>query len=109
MLRQVKQAELVGSSASVDGKGLAKAHMEKGLASLEGLVAACSRENSFAGGTAFPTMADICIIPQLYNATRFGIDLAAYPSLVAMELQCGGMQAFQAARPEVQPDAPSSS
>jgi maleylacetoacetate isomerase len=107
VLRQVKSAELVGSGETVDGKGLAKAHMEKGLAALEALVAASSRENSFAGGTDFPSVADLCIIPQLYNANRFGVDMAPYPSLVAMELLCGGVAAFAAARPEVQLDAPS--
>ena len=92
----------------MDGKGLAKAHIVKGFAALEALVAANSRENTFAGGTEFPTLADICIIPQLYNAGRFGVDMTPYPSLVAIEMLCGGIGAFQAARPEVQPDAPPS-
>jgi maleylpyruvate isomerase len=108
VLRQVKQAEVVGSGDVVDGKGLAKAHLEKGLAHLEALVAASARENSFAGGTEFPSLADLFIIPQLYNAGRFGIDMAAYPSLVAMEMMCSGLEAFKVARPETQPDAPSS-
>lgn len=111
VLRQVKTAELVGSGETVDGKGLAKAHMEKGLAQLEQLVAAassCSREGSFAAGTEFPSLADLCLVPQLYNAHRFGVDMAPFPSLVAMDLLCGGVQAFQAARPEGQPDAPPS-
>jgi maleylacetoacetate isomerase len=98
----------VGSGATVDGKGLAKAHIEKGLTQLEQLVSECARDNTFAGGTEFPTVADLCVIPQLYNANRFAVDMTPFPSLVALEQQCGGLQAFQAARPEVQPDAPPS-
>lgn len=109
VLRQVKTAEVVGSGETVDGRGLAKVQMEKGLASLEGLVAAALASRPlFAAGTTLPSLADVCVIPQLYNANRFGIDLSAFPSLVAVEKRCAELNAFQQARPEVQPDAPSS-
>lgn len=55
------------------------------------------------GGT--PSLADICLIPQLYNARRFGVDLSALPRLVAIESHCLGLDAFARAAPEVQPDA----
>lgn len=113
VLRQVKAAELVGSGETVDGKGLAKAHIEKGLVQLERLVAAAALTSThpyscFAAGTSFPTVADLCVVPQLYNAGRFGVDLAAFPSLLALEALCAGVEAFQVARPEVQADAPPS-
>ena len=42
----------------------------------------------------------------MYNARRFGMDLAAYPTLVRIEQACLALPAFDAARPEKQPDAP---
>lgn len=52
-----------------------------------------------------PTMADCCLVPQLYNARRFGCDLAPYPTLVAIGARCEALEAFARARPEAQPDA----
>lgn len=52
-----------------------------------------------------PSLADICIVPQLYNAHRWGVDLSPYPKLKALEDACLALPAFDAARPENQPDA----
>jgi maleylacetoacetate isomerase len=51
-------------------------------------------------------MADCCLVPQLYNARRFNLDLSPYPTLCRIEEQCMAIAAFQQARPEAQPDAP---
>lgn len=51
-----------------------------------------------------PGLADICIVPQLYNARRFGVDLAPYPRLMAIEAAARALPAFIAAAPENQPD-----
>lgn len=53
-----------------------------------------------------PTFADICLVPQLYNARRFGLPLQDYPTLLAIESHCQGLAPFQAAHPDEQPDAP---
>lgn len=53
-----------------------------------------------------PTLADLCLIPQVYNARRFDVDLTPYPTIVRIEEYCLGLPAFDAARPENQPDAP---
>lgn len=50
--------------------------------------------------------ADVFLVPQLFNARRFGVDLAPYPTLLRVEASCEALPAFQAARPERQPDAP---
>lgn len=50
--------------------------------------------------------ADICLIPQLYNARRFGVDLSEVPALVAIEARCEALEAFQRAHPDRQVDAP---
>ena len=57
----------------------------------------------FAVGDA-PSLADICIVPQLYNARRFGLDLAPYPRLVAVDAAARALPAFIAAAPQNQPD-----
>jgi maleylacetoacetate isomerase len=52
-----------------------------------------------------PGLADICLVPQLGNARRFGTDLSPYPRVLAVEAACKELPAFMAAAPEAQPDA----
>ena len=52
-----------------------------------------------------PSFADVCLVPQLYFARRFGIDLAPYPRLLAVEAACARLPAFEAAHADRQPDA----
>jgi maleylpyruvate isomerase len=54
---------------------------------------------------AQPTMADLCLVPQLANARRFGVDLAAFPRLLQAETAAKNLKAFADAAPERQPDA----
>ena len=51
------------------------------------------------------SMADTCLVPQMYNARRFKTDLSPFPTLVAISAHLESLPAFAAARPEVQPDA----
>lgn len=51
------------------------------------------------------SLADVCLIPQMYNARRFEISLAAFPRLVALEERCLKLPAFDTTLPEKQPDA----
>jgi maleylacetoacetate isomerase len=51
------------------------------------------------------SVADICLVPQMFNARRFDTDLSAFPTLVAISNHLESLPAFAAARPEVQPDA----
>jgi len=51
------------------------------------------------------TLADACLIPQMYNARRFEVSLVAYPKLRAVEAHCNSLPEFSAAAPESQPDA----
>jgi maleylacetoacetate isomerase len=52
------------------------------------------------------SMADICLVPQMYNARRFKCDISAYPRLQAIDAYLRSLPAFAAAAPELQPDAP---
>ncbi|HWK50076.1 MAG TPA: maleylacetoacetate isomerase, partial [Steroidobacter sp.] len=51
------------------------------------------------------SLADLCLVPQMYNARRFNTDLSPFPTLVAISTHLETMPAFDAARPEAQPDA----
>ncbi|MGA2397605.1 MAG: maleylacetoacetate isomerase [Steroidobacteraceae bacterium] len=49
-----------------------------------------------------PGMADVCLVPQLYNARRYSVDLTAYPRIVAIDAACRELPAFESAAPEKQ-------
>lgn len=72
----------------------------QGLAAVETMV----EEGRFAYGDT-PGLADIVIVPQLYNARRTGLDLSPYPKLVRIEQAAYEMEAFRNAHPDNQPDA----
>jgi maleylpyruvate isomerase len=78
--------------------------VEDGLRACEALVLKNGRCGPYCFGEA-PGLADICLIPQLYNARRFDADLTGCPTLVAIDAHCAGHPAFAAAAPEGQPDA----
>jgi maleylacetoacetate isomerase len=52
-----------------------------------------------------PTLADVCLIPQVFNARRFNCELSAYPKLVQIAERCEALPAFAQAHPAQQPDA----
>ena len=51
------------------------------------------------------TLADICLIPQIYNARRFKVPLERFPKILSVETACNKLPAFDRSRPENQPDA----
>jgi maleylacetoacetate isomerase len=65
-----------------------------------------SSAGRFAVGDT-PTLADCFVVPQVYNARRYAVDLTAYPTIARIEGVCLELPAFQRALPEHQPDAPS--
>jgi maleylpyruvate isomerase len=75
-----------------------------GLAALE-LAVGDGGAGRFCHGDA-PGLADCYLVPQLYNARRFDVDLAGFSLLLAIEAACAPLPAFQAAHPDRQPDAP---
>jgi maleylpyruvate isomerase len=78
--------------------------VELGLGACEELVLQNGRRGPYCFGAA-PTLADICLIPQLANARRVNSDLSACPTLLDIEATCAEHPAFAAAAPEKQPDA----
>jgi maleylpyruvate isomerase len=73
-----------------------------------GLGAFAQAVASFGGRYSYGdevSLADCCLVPQLYNARRFGVDLAPLAELVAIESRLSSLPAFVAAHPDAQPDA----
>jgi maleylpyruvate isomerase len=74
----------------------------EGLAACETLIA--TEPGPFCFGAA-PTLADLCLVPQLANARRFGVEVAVYPRLLQAEAVANKLAAFSDAAPDRQPDA----
>ena len=81
----------------------------RGFAGLERWVGSCAGDVP-ADGQLYcygsqVTLADVCLVPQMYNARRFHVELSPYPRLVSICRHLEALPAFAAARPEAQPDA----
>jgi maleylpyruvate isomerase len=87
-----------------DLNGWARHWIDLGFSALEQMVVTGQRRAKFCFADT-PTLADICLVPQLANARRFGCDLAQYPTLLQIEAHCAALPAFANAAPEKQPDA----
>ena len=80
-----------------------KKWIERGFTALETVL---SREpETLCCFGEHPTVADVVLVPQMYNARRFGVDLTPYPNLVRAAEHCEKLPAFMAAHPDQQPDA----
>jgi maleylpyruvate isomerase len=99
-------ALLAAEGVSPEGQQrFARAVIAHGLRAFDRLVAPSSATGRFCHGDA-PSFADVCLVPQLYNARRFGLDPGAdFPRLVRIETETRLLEAFAAAAPELQPDA----
>ena len=79
--------------------------MEVGLRAVETRLAASPATGTYCHGET-PGLADLCLVPQAYNARASDMDLTAYPTIARIEKACLALDAFDGARPENQPDAP---
>lgn len=77
--------------------------IQTGFAAFEAELAASTGSRYCVGES--PTLADCCLVPQVFNARRFGVDLAPYPSIVRVDAACAELPAFADAHPARQPDA----
>jgi maleylacetoacetate isomerase len=78
--------------------------IEEGFHSFEELIAGHPSTGQFCEGDT-PTIADLCLVPQVYNARRFHIDMTPFPTIERIVAACLELNAFEAARPENQVDA----
>ncbi|MGA7780320.1 MAG: maleylacetoacetate isomerase [Paraburkholderia sp.] len=77
--------------------------IESGFTTLEEHLAGDSRTGAFCFGDT-PTMADVCLVPQVFNAQRFKIDVTRFPTIQRIHDQASQLDAFARAAPGVQPD-----
>ncbi|MYM72907.1 maleylacetoacetate isomerase [Duganella sp. FT134W] len=78
--------------------------LRTGMSALESLLATDPRTGRYSHGDT-PTLADCCLVPQVFSAQRFGVDLAPYPIIARIHAACNELPAFQQAHPAQQPDA----
>ena len=78
--------------------------VETGLETVEAMLAGDSRTGVFCHGDA-PTLADVCLVPQIFNAQRFNCRLDQVPTVMRIHRQCLGLAAFASSVPTEQPDA----
>ena len=76
----------------------------KGLGAIEALLEGGPEGGAFCHGER-PTLADVFLVPQVYNARRFDCDLSALPRVLAIDAACAALEAFGDAAPGNQPDA----
>lgn len=76
----------------------------EGMAMLEAHLARDPHTGRFCHGDT-PGLADCCLVPQVFNAQRFDIDMAAYPTVMRIHANCAALPAFVQAHPAQQPDA----
>lgn len=103
-LLQHLAAELEPPQAAARCRAFSREHLERGLATVEQLVAAAG-DGPFAVGAA-PGLADCCIVPQLISAAGLGVDVNRFGRLSQLYERCQGLDAFRASHPSRQPDAP---
>ena len=77
----------------------------QGLRALEQLTQGENPQAPFCFGDR-PSLADVCLAPQMFNARRYAVDLSPFPKLRAIDKHLLSLPAFAAAAPENQPDAP---
>jgi len=88
-------------AAGLDPLPVAKGYIERGLGALETIAKTTSGRFLVRDGVTF---ADILLVPQLYGARRFGVDVEGFSTLRRVELECSALPAFEVAHPNAQPD-----
>ena len=100
-LQNLSVIQKLKAESDLDAKQWSAYWIDRGLRAFAAML---PEDGPFCVG-AEPTLADICLVPQLYNARRFEVDLSAMPRLLSVESACEALPAFQEAHPDRQPDA----
>jgi maleylpyruvate isomerase len=95
-------AHLEQVAPGADRKAWSQHFIGRGLVALEALAAPSAGQ--FLSGDRV-TLADVCLVPQLYQARRFGVELSPFATLRRVEASCEALPAFQRAHASRQPDA----
>ena len=94
--------------ADENARDLWYAHwVAEGLAAIEQMLAARPGPGPFCLGAA-PTIADVCLVPQVFNAWRYKVPVEPFPLVLAVVDECMKLPAFDLSQPSKQPDAEAS-
>jgi len=106
-LRVMQYLEREFNTPQVERERWTQHWIREGFVAIESQLADNPSTGLFCEGDE-PTMADICLVPQVYNAQRWSVDMSAFPLIQRINAECMKLEAFERARPENQPDAPNS-
>jgi maleylacetoacetate isomerase len=106
-LRVMQYLEREFNTPQVERERWTQHWMLEGFSAVESLLASNPSTGIFCEGDE-PTLADICLAPQVYNAQRWSVDMSPFPLIRRIAAECMKVNAFERARPENQPDAPKS-
>ncbi|MDC0714381.1 maleylacetoacetate isomerase [Stigmatella sp. ncwal1] len=101
-LQNTAVMQFVKKEFQADEKAFAAHWNVRGLTALEAMVQETAGTYCIGEQVSF---ADLFLVPQLYGARRYGVDLSPYPTLTRIEAACERLPAFQAAHADRQPDA----
>ncbi len=104
-LRVLRYLEREFNTPQVERERWVRHWIELGFTALEEMLSTNPSTGEYCEGDT-PSVADICLVPQVYNAQRFAMDLANFPTIRRINDACLALTAFDRARPERQPDAP---
>ncbi len=107
-LRVLQHFENVWNVPSPERDEWVRHWIREGFGAVEEMLSEHLSTGTFCDGET-PGLADCCLVPQVYNARRFSVDLEPYPTIRRIYESCMAMPAFDAARPENQPDVPTAS
>ena len=105
-LNNLRVLKYLVNEVNVDESGKLKWYhhwLELGFSAIEKQLAHNADRENFCFGSSV-TMADVCLIPQVYNANRFNFDLSNYPLISEVNEHCLQLPAFAKSAPEHQPD-----
>jgi maleylacetoacetate isomerase len=94
-IQNLRVLKYIDAHYGADRTVWARYWISEGFAALEAMVP----DSAYLSGDG-PGLADICLVPQMYNARRFEVDLAPYPKLHAMDAKLSALDAFARAAPE---------
>jgi maleylacetoacetate isomerase len=104
-LRVMQYLEREFNTPQVERERWTQHWIREGFSAFEQLLSDNPSTGEFCEGDE-PTMADVCLVPQVYNAKRWSVDLSPFPQIQRIADNCQKLDEFERAKPENQPDAP---